>query len=83
MTAPATPAASTAASGTWPCQARTPPRTSATSPGKTKPTNAEDSSAGSAKTASTASQIGSDSRYWPIAAVIGGPRRATFAWSPR
>ena len=50
MIAPETAAAITAHSGTVPREAATPPRMTAISPGKTKPTNAEASSAGKANT---------------------------------
>src|SRR6266542_6989676 len=60
MIAPATAAAITAHSGTVPRKAATPPRMTAISPGKTKPTNAEASSAGKANTSARTSQPGSD-----------------------
>src|SRR5437879_7852401 len=60
MLAPATAAASTAHSGTIPRDAATPPRMTAISPGNTKPTNAEASSAGKANTSARTSQPGSD-----------------------
>src|SRR6266536_1028903 len=58
MIAPATAAAITAHSGTVPREAATPPRMTAISPGKTKPTNAEASSAGKANTSARTSQPG-------------------------
>jgi hypothetical protein len=60
MIAPATAAAITAHSGTVPREAATPPKMTAISPGKTKPTNAEASSAGKANTSARTSQPGSD-----------------------
>ena len=60
MIAPETAAAITAHSGTVPREAATPPRMTAISPGKTKPTNAEASSAGKANTSARTSQPGSD-----------------------
>ncbi len=60
MIAPETAAAITAHSGTIPREAATPPRMTAISPGKTKPTNAEASSAGKANTSARTSQPGSD-----------------------
>jgi hypothetical protein len=46
----------TAHSGTRPCDATTPPRMTAISPGKTKPTKAEASSAGKATTSARTSR---------------------------
>src|SRR6266542_1318996 len=60
MIAPATAAAITAHSGTVPRDAATPPKMTAISPGKTKPTNAEASSAGKANTSTRTSHPGSD-----------------------
>src|SRR6266699_658699 len=60
MIAPATAAAITAHSGTVPREAATPPKMTAISPGNTKPTNAEASSAGKANTSARTSQPGSD-----------------------
>src|SRR6266851_4439749 len=60
MIAPETAAAITAHSGTVPREAATPPKMTAISPGNTKPTNAEASSAGKANTSARTSQPGSD-----------------------
>src|SRR5438270_7608326 len=60
MIAPETAAAITAHSGTVLRDAATPPKMTAISPGKTKPTNAEASSAGKANTSTRTSQPGSD-----------------------
>src|SRR6266567_1683412 len=59
ITAPDTAAAMTAHSGTVPRQAATPPKITATSPGKTNPTNAEASSAGTRNTRASTSHPGS------------------------
>ena len=59
MIAPETAAVMTAHSGTRPCDATTPPRMTAISPGKTKPTKAETSTAGKAKTRARMSHEGS------------------------
>jgi len=60
MIAPATAAAITAHSGDLSTRSRDSPRMTAISPGKTKPTNAEASSAGKANTSARTSQPGSD-----------------------
>src|SRR6266702_7679222 len=60
MIAPETAAVITAHSGTVPREAATPPKMTAISPGNTKPTNAEASSAGKANTSARTSQPGSD-----------------------
>src|SRR5215831_14957508 len=60
MIAPEPAAAITAHSGTMPRDAATPPKMTAISPGKTKPTNADASSAGKANTSTRTSHPGSD-----------------------
>jgi hypothetical protein len=60
MIAPATAAAITAHSGAVPREAATPPKMTAISPGKTKPTNAEAFSGGKANTSARTSPPGSD-----------------------
>jgi hypothetical protein len=59
MIAPEAAAAMTAHSGTVPREAATPPRITAISPGKTKPTKAEASRAGRANTSARTTQPGS------------------------
>src|SRR5256885_5494568 len=60
MIAPETAAAIAAHSGTVLRDAATPPKMTAISPGKTKPTNADVSSAGKANTSTRTSHPGSD-----------------------
>src|SRR3954471_15775868 len=61
-------------SGIRPAAADTPPRMTAISPGHTNPMNADDSRAGSRKTASSTAQPGSSSKRSGIDAVIVGQR---------
>src|SRR4051795_1628544 len=61
-------------SGIRPAAADTPPRMTAISPGNTNPMNADDSRAGSRKTASSTAQPGSSSKRSGIDAVIVGQR---------
>src|SRR5438067_11998980 len=59
MMAPSDATTSTAAIGNLPSDAMTPPRMTAISPGKTKPTNADASSAGNENTSNSATHGGS------------------------
>src|SRR3954454_20993837 len=61
-------------SGIRPASADTPPRMTAISPGNTNPMNADDSRAGSTKTASSTAQPGSSRKISGIDAVIVGQR---------
>src|SRR5258708_22330886 len=70
MIAPDAAATKTAQSGTLPCDATTPPRITTVSPGKTKPTNADASSAGRAKTMARTTAAGSERRRSAILPML-------------
>ena len=70
ITAPRIAAAIITGSGIRPAAAATPPKITAISPGNRNPMNAEDSNAGSRKTASNAAQPGSASNRSGIEPVI-------------